>query len=172
MNLNDIKTREDFPLFLNSNNLYNNWIELGVCQGLYSFYLLENSSCSKLYSVDMWAGDRNHDENQYNETVKYLSKFKERSKIVRKKFNEAVELFPDEYFDFVFIDGYAHTAQDNGSTLQLYWPKLKKGGLFAGHDYDKEFPDNIKAINEFCQRIHKPFNVTKEEKYPSFYLIK
>lgn len=50
--------------------------------------------------------------------------------------------------DFVFIDAnhsYKHCLQD----IQLWAPKVRKGGLIAGHDYDHtDFPGVKQAVEE------------------------
>jgi hypothetical protein len=66
------------------------------------------------------------------------------------RFDEAVSLFPDEYFDFVYVDGYAHTGEENGQTFEDWWPKLKPGGLFAGDDYAPCWPKVVEAVDRFA----------------------
>jgi predicted O-methyltransferase YrrM len=46
----------------------------------------------------------------------------------------ASELFVDETLDFVFIDG-DHQYQSVRADLASWWPKVKPGGILAGHDY-------------------------------------
>jgi len=50
---------------------------------------------------------------------------------------EASEKFPDEYFDFVYIDG-DHSFIGVCADLAAWQNKVKKGGFIAGHDYDKD----------------------------------
>ena len=95
------------------------------------------------------------------------------------RFDEALSLFPDEYFDFIYIDGYAHTGQDNGKTLTDWWPKLKKGGVFSGDDYHSDWPNTMRVVNEFTAQNNLKLNIFKftAEKgrwsnYPSWYTIK
>ena len=47
---------------------------------------------------------------------------------------QAARLFPDESIDFCFIDAdhrYANVTAD----LAAWWPKVRHGGMLAGHDY-------------------------------------
>ncbi len=41
--------------------------------------------------------------------------------------------FPDQYFDFVFLDS-SHEYEMTKVEILLWWRKLKKGGVLAGHD--------------------------------------
>jgi len=169
-NLPNINKREDFPGILKQLGLLGNWVELGVCKGHFSEHLLKNSSCKKLYSIDAWAGDRGHDNRQFLHTKGILAKYSDRSIIIRGKFVDASRIFLDNYFDFIYIDGYAH--EGHIKILEAYWNKLRTGGLIAGHDYDGEFQLNMKQINSFFHSKNLSFLVTKEKRYPSYYCLK
>ena len=125
--------------------------ELGVAEGKFSERLIERSNLKFLYSIDCYAGDRGHDAQQYFAALKRLDKYRDRNCLIRLRFNQAVEFFEDEYFDFIYIDGYAHNAQEGGETLTKWFPKLKEGGVFAGDDYSEKYPDNIKVVDDFVK---------------------
>ena len=68
-------------------------------------------------------------------TIDKLSKFgSERYNIVKKFTTEAAFLYPKEYFDFIYLDA-SHTYESSRRDIQMWWPKLKQGGIFAGDDY-------------------------------------
>ncbi|MDX1950216.1 MAG: class I SAM-dependent methyltransferase [Rickettsiales bacterium] len=137
-------------------------LELGVAKGKFSEKLLEKSSLKKLYSIDAYAGDRGHDENEFLEAQSRLKKFGKRSEIIRAKFSDAVKNFPDEYFDFIYIDGYAHTGQDEGRTLYEWFPKLKIGGIFSGDDYSPKWQKNVEIIDEFANKFNLKLHIIKD----------
>lgn len=137
-------------------------VELGVAEGRFSEKLLRKSKLSLLYSIDIYAGDRGHDESQYRQALKRLEPFKERSKILRMRFDEAVKLFPDNYFDFIYVDGYAHTGQEDGRTLDDWYPKLKSGGIFSGDDYSPKWQKNMDQINKFVTVRNLPLHIIKD----------
>jgi predicted O-methyltransferase YrrM len=149
-------------------------IELGVADGYFSAQILSQSNIKMLYSIDMWAGDRGHDIKQYKTAIKKLLKFANRNYIIKLKFEEALDLFDDNYFDFIYIDGYAHTGQDSGKTLYDWWPKLKSGGIFSGHDYDSKFPIMIKTVDSFIVSLNNNYSlkIIEEKPYNSWYIIK
>jgi hypothetical protein len=48
--------------------------------------------------------------------------------------NEAAKSVEDESLDFVYIDGN-HSFDFITQDLQLWYPKIRKGGIISGHDY-------------------------------------
>lgn len=141
-----ISRRKDILQLVRPNGI---GIELGVAEGYFSSELLECNRLSHLYSIDMYAGDRGHDIKQYLIALKNLNKYQNKNTLIKMKFDEALHLFPDNYFDFIYIDGYAHTGEEGGQTFNTWFPKLTKGGVIGGHDYSEQFPAVIKAVNSF-----------------------
>jgi hypothetical protein len=41
----------------------------------------------------------------------------------------------DDFFDFVYLDGN-HSEVMVAQELRAFWPKVKKGGLLCGHDFE------------------------------------
>ena len=126
-------------------------LELGVRRGIFSKQLLRTRQLGHLYSIDAWSGDR-HDAKEYASTLRKLREYRGNSTVVRMFFDEAVKLFDDETFDFIYVDGYAHTGANRGRDYWKWWPKLKKGGLFAGHDYGGKYSLVTKYVDEFYER--------------------
>jgi hypothetical protein len=63
----------------------------------------------------------------------------------------ASKTFSDGALDFVYIDAnhsYKYVKQD----MNLWWRKIKKGGVMAGHDIDT--PDILFAFCEFIKKNH------------------
>lgn len=55
---------------------------------------------------------------------------------------------------FCFIDG-DHRSPVIEQDLKNFWPKVKKGGLFCGHDYNAGWPDVARAVNWICPDLTK-----------------
>ncbi len=95
-------------------------------------------------AIDCWREDgtigRNDICANQEELEKQYEDFKVRMadkpfvKICRGYSFDVVKEFPDEYFDFIFIDA-DHTYEGCKKDLVDWWPKMKKGGVFCGHDY-------------------------------------
>jgi hypothetical protein len=161
-----MKTRLDLALQFTGTG-----VELGVAGGAYSRQILECGNVQKLWSIDRWSD--HHNLQEYRAAADLLSAVGgERSTVLRMTFAEAVALFADESLDFIYIDGYAHTGQESGQTLSQWWPKLKPGGIFAGHDYCRKYPATIQAVDTFAKRHALPIAVTTEESHPSWRISK
>jgi hypothetical protein len=65
-----------------------------------------------------------------------------------------VNKFPDKYFDFIYIDG-SHEYEDVKRDIELYLPKTKH--IIGGHDYQKEWPGVVQAVNETLGQPHNTY---------------
>jgi len=117
--------------------------EIGVRTGD-NFYKMIEHSPRLAVAIDCWTDDGilgrndvclNQDEldTQYN-AFKDSVADKPYVKIHRGYSFDAVKEFPDEYFDFIYIDA-DHTYEGCSRDIKDWWPKVKKGGVFCGHDY-------------------------------------
>jgi len=153
-------------------------IELGTAGGNFARRVLENSNLEFLYTVDAYS-DEKHPIDEYRFAVQNLMPFRHQSQILRMRFDQALNIFPNNYFDFVYIDGYADTGEESGQTLYDWWPKLKPGGVFAGDDYHLHFPLVIKYVDQFVADKKLLLNVIDCEplddwasKYPTWFVLK
>jgi hypothetical protein len=131
-------------------------IELGVAFGGFSKRLLERNSSLFLYGVDMYAGDRGHDVSQYKAALRNTAAFRDRYNLLRARFDEILDLFEDEYFDFMYVDGYAHTGEEGGQTFRDWFSKVKPFGIFAGDDYHPDWPLVVQEVDEFLRENDLP----------------
>ena len=77
-------------------------VELGVASGHFSDHILKNSRLKLLFSIDRWNDHHTHEE--YIRAANMLNQHRERSVILKMPFEEAIHLFKDELFDFIYID--------------------------------------------------------------------
>lgn len=149
-------------------NLSGTGVEIGVDRGLFSEYLLENSRLSCLYSIDPWSPDYPGFSDMagalsaYAETALRLHRFGKRSVLVRAAAESVVDAFNPESLDFVYIDS-AHTYEDTRLQLNLWYPKVKSGSLFAGHDYVNG-PQVKQAVDEFVAERGLSLETTVDDK--------
>lgn len=176
--------RNEFGLFLNEQGLFGNGIEIGVAEGNYSEKLLKTSNLSKLYLLDTWEVDLTgmngdpYGDARYKTVVKKMEKYGSRIEIIRGNSLSEFSRFPDDYFDFIYLDAnhqYEYIKQD----LENWYPKCKGGGISAGHDYfdgmTKRGLCGVKrAVDEFCyyRDITSSLTFGTEKCPPSWYFIK
>ena len=118
-------------------------VEIGVCLGVTTESLLNNiPNIGKIYAVDNYptfvdwnGGDMNAERQelmkQYAKTL--LTPFGDRVEFCYESSTEFGKTLKEESLDFVFIDG-DHSEEASYADFWMYYPLVKKGGIFAGHD--------------------------------------
>jgi len=138
-------------------------IEIGTYQGDNAFSILSVLPMRKLFLVDpylecedyndRWMGNRS--QAKFNENFEIakakLKRFDNKMEFVRKTSEEAVGDIPNN-LDFVYIDGnhdYDYVKQD----IELYYPKVKDGGILGGHNFESCYPGVARAVLEFVNEM-------------------
>ena len=117
--------------------------EVGVRDGG-NFKELIKHGPKRAVAVDCWVDDKIIAHNDYLYTQEELDNQYETFKAemadkpfvdIRRGYSfDVARDFPSEYFDFVYIDA-DHTYEGVKRDLHDWYPKVKTGGLFCGHDY-------------------------------------
>ena len=81
--------------------------------------------------------------------------------IINKPSIVAANLFSDKSIDFAFIDA-DHDYENVKADLIAWWPKIKPGGILAGHDYCSGWAGVSQAVDEFVLRSCPDFKLTSE----------
>jgi len=128
------------------------FVEIGVCHGTTSDFILTHNKTCHLYCVDPYVSYDDYEDacaNEVNDGL-YLStktrlesKYPNRVTFIRKFSGNAITFVPDE-LDFVYIDGN-HKYEFVINDLELWYYKLKKGGFIIcddAHDTDESLRDN------------------------------
>jgi len=150
-------------------------IELGVAGGHFSEKMMSSGKFSKFYGVDLY--EDHHDTNEYINALKLIG-LEKNYVLLRMSFDEALEIFDDHYFDFIYFDGYAHTGEEGGKTFNDWYRKLKVGGIFAGDDYHVDWPLVMWAVNDMVSQLGYDLHVTGKQGndnlnfYPSWFFKK
>ena len=124
-------------------------IELGVAAGDYSAKMASSGKFETLWGVDMYADT--HDTHQYKQALRNVG-MEQNYKLLRMTFDEALDLFPDNYVDFIYLDGYAGNGFEGGQTLRKWSKKVKLDGIIAGDDYDEACALLQKIVDEFVEQ--------------------
>jgi hypothetical protein len=142
-------------------------IEIGVLDGLGSEAFLNILNPKKLYLVDPWevGSDKNSNNEKYDwgdytaysnslqmEAVenKFIDHINNGTICLKRGFSyDVVNDFPDDFFDFVYIDA-THFYECVKKDISMFLPKLKRKGLMCGHDYyDIPSFSVIPAVDEY-----------------------
>ena len=131
----------------------NNWtsgVEIGVFKGPTFKHLIENCPNLTLTGIDVFTPDwlwrarktkTTEDLHKikavrwYKDLVKFTEQYPDRAIIWRDFSNKAHTRIEDETLDFVFIDA-SHDYDSVNEDIKMWKPKVRKGGLVAGHDID------------------------------------
>lgn len=137
------------------------FVEIGSYFGKsLSFLIIEcynRNQLPKIVAVDTWQGSDEHLSivEQHGGTLyKTFRRNMELAKIdqfvtpIQMSSVVASQQFQDESIDFVFIDA-AHDYENVKADLNAWYPKLKRNGVIAGHDYTETWSGVIQAVNEF-----------------------
>ena len=132
--------------------------EVGVRAGANALDMLKTLPIENLYLIDHYEPHTEHSgleiiawdqKNFYQQMIKCIEPYKELVEIVKKDSIEASKKFPDEFFDFVYIDAghrYGEVLRD----LDAWFPKVKKNGIFCGHDFNNKCTPEVKdAVKDF-----------------------
>ena len=151
-------------------------IELGVAAGSFSHKIVSSGKFHKVFGVDTY-DDYYHHVEEYRQALRTIGLLENYS-LLRMTFEDARPLFDDNTFDFIYVDGFAHTGQEGGKTLTDWWPTLKVGGVMAGDDYHTDWPLVMWAVNEMAVQLGLELHITDTvdstsyNRYPSWYVVK
>lgn len=144
------------------------FVEIGSWRGRSaSFMAVEiiNSGYNiKFDCVDTWKGSIEHKEHDliindtlYDEFINNISKVSHIINPIREESVNAAKNYSDNSLDFVFIDA-SHEYIDVFNDIKSWFPKIKKGGILAGHDI---FWGGVNsAVNEFFKE--KKFDIIQD----------
>ena len=144
------------------------FVEIGAWKGKSAVYMAEEILRSnkkiEFYTIDSFIGEGGgYDQDQdtinntifetYKKNIAPVSKF---IQTIKQNSKDAYVEFDDNSIDFLFIDG-DHNYEGIKSDLNLWYPKIKKGGIIAGHDYNEPSCGVKQAVDEFFTFGAKPY---------------
>lgn len=133
-------------------------VEVGVFSGQYSAVLLRRNPSLHLYSIDPFLPYGEYTPTLLADARKKmearLHPYRARSTFICKTSEEAAGLFPPSSLGFVYIDG-DHDLLPVIQDLYTWIPKIRPGGIVAGHDYvqRRRWPDIkvVQALHAYTQ---------------------
>ena len=117
--------------------------EIGVRSGENAIRFLEQLPVKQLFLIDNYlpyldTGSYVTQERQdkyYQEMFHKLLPQYEKTILVTLESEKASRLFPDEFFDLVYIDAN-HEEYFVKRDIDLWWTKVRQHGIMTGHDSD------------------------------------
>ncbi len=159
----EIKRREDFGSLLNTYGLTGTAVEIGVDRAEFSVNLMRQWNGGRYVGVDPWHPTYNYGvfigkdrEADYQHCMEVLSEFRDRMDITLHRCDSrAAAALVGNALDFVYIDG-DHKYDSVWEDIKLWYPKLRVGGILAGHDYNGDWQDHVRtAVTEFAFSLEK-----------------
>jgi hypothetical protein len=134
-------------------------VEVGSWLGGSAYHFVKGTEDlqATIHCVDHWCGDPvlnpagGEMEDIYQGFLTNLKEMGAPTNVVihRKPSTEAAQEFTNASLDMVYLDG-SHDHDSVRQDLQAWWPKLKDGGIIAGHDYSEQhFPGLVQAVDDF-----------------------
>jgi hypothetical protein len=173
MNIENLTIRSDFGKLCEIQG-YTVGLEIGVAYGENAEKILEHFT-GHLHLVDPWTEQPKavwpdgscigNPEHCFVYCHGKLSRFKPRYTVHRMMSDEAVSKFDNGSLDFVYLDGN-HSRPQVDRDLENWWPKIKAGGIFGGHDYHNIMNDALwseveDAVNEFVKKHNLKLHITE-----------
>ena len=189
------RKRGDLATIMQEEGGFKVGVELGVQRGHFSDKILTKwTDVVRYILVDTWKHlehyedianvDNSRQEQNYQATLKRLQKYKDKGvtiEVCRNFTTACVHNYADEEFDFIYVDA-RHDFKGVSLDLNEWWPKLRKGGLMAGHDYveqsevgEQDWTVNYDgtidetgtvvkgAVDAFAKEHHLPISVSYRE---------
>jgi hypothetical protein len=136
------------------------WVEVGVYSGKsFSFGLVECLNRGK--KIDMVAVDMfpetwiySHGPSVWEKFSTGMEPLKGHYRVIKSMSVDAARRFKNRSIDFIFIDA-AHDYDNVTADIAAWMPKVKAGGIMAGHDYDADYINGVvKAVDDaFGDRV-------------------
>lgn len=143
------------------------FVEVGSWKGKSAAYMaveiINSGKDIEFYCVDTWGGSKEHQkefdlENLYDIFLNNMGPVENNYIPMRTTSILGSEKFGDRSLDFVFIDA-SHEYEDVKNDIISWLPKVKNGGILAGHDYTSDqnsvFFGVYRAVNELLSNVHE-----------------
>lgn len=122
------------------------FVEVGVYHGKsFSYLVIEGLNSGKQFT--MVGLDSFTFENQLQTFQENMQPIINNFEVIIDQSDSADKYFEDESVDFCFIDA-CHLYENVKADILAWWPKIKRGGVIAGHDLCQEHPGIYQALNE------------------------
>ena len=151
--------------------------EIGVFFGTNARRMFKNLDIETMFLIDPYEKYQGYANGKkiatflptsFKPALKLLNRYADRVVPLQMTSEDVVDFVPND-LDMVYIDGnhaYDYVKKD----IELYYPKVKPGGIIGGHDIDgNSHGVNVqRAVYEFADKNNLQVNVRK----PDWWIIK
>ncbi len=147
--------------------------EIGVAEGNFSedilrwpvkfpfFYMVDRWKCMPGFKGDSAQPQIWHDKNYHRASTR-VARFA-RAVILKEESKTAAERICDRSLSLVYVDA-DHSYQGVMSDIRSWFPKLKRGGYMAFHDFESAAYGVKQAVTEFCKEMSFTIYLLAEDK--------
>jgi hypothetical protein len=170
-----VGNRIEFPAWLNANGLNGDGVEIGVMNGTLSEIWLSVWKHRTYFMVDPWERQPADVYKEKTDNVDYDASYRNCQGVasrfpgvvlIKKYSVDASKDFQDASLDFAYIDAN-HSFESVWEDMNVWWPKVKSGGVLCGHDYEDyilwpHFKQVKSAVDKWMKDRGLHFIVTTE----------
>ena len=127
-------------------------LEIGSYMGESTMMFASTNLFYEIHCVEPFQGEEKYNhwqgydwefiENEFKTNTRFFDNI-----VLHKDYSyNIINDLEDKSFDFIYIDGN-HEQHEVERDITLCLPKLKKDGVIAGHDYHKNWPGVMEAVD-------------------------
>jgi Methyltransferase domain len=132
---------------------WGDYVEVGVLHGQSAAFLASELALYGAHSHDVGLDLVDTFPNGTEELARRLAGVKHIVRAIHAGISwDVAAKYTDESLDFVYIDA-DHAYESVRRDIAAWWPKVRRGGALAGHDYTPEIPGVIQAVTEAFERV-------------------
>lgn len=141
----DQNLHRDHVLRVLADSGFSEGVEVGTFRAEFAERILQRTAVKKLYCIDPYQSYNEYQDlinffdlqSVFEEAQRRLAPYGDRYKFVRTTSDKCVNYWIDGSLDFAYIDGN-HSYNYVLADLEMWWPKIKHGGMIIGDDaFDK-----------------------------------
>jgi hypothetical protein len=178
--LTSLSHRDHFGNWLTENGFTGTGVEIGTFRGEYAETLAKTWPAGKLFTCDpySWSDTPSYKDgcvkdwntmetlNPLNVQIEASARLANYPNVVLyvRESLKACNLFEPETLDFAYLDG-DHSYENVKAELAAWWPKIRSGGIFGGHDFfnrEDEYQSCgvYSAVSEWAAELGLKLHVT------------